>query len=191
MIKFEIDATAALAELNRFVEAFPREGAQAARGAINKTLDWVTSRAARAIADENDVPLKSLSRRRRISKRRASGQDLSGRLWLGMAPIKAIYLGSARQTRSGARVGSRAFPGSFLATMPSGHLGVFKRDESLLRRSKGRSAGSAPNLPITEQTVALKAAESRIRSIFDQAPERLRTVFLQEMRFRLFVQGKA
>jgi hypothetical protein len=188
MSTIEIDARTALDDLARFIDAFPKEGGAAARRAINKTLGWVNSKGLRAIAAEHGIPLKTLRGRRRVSMRRATGQSLSGRIWFGLAPIKAVYLGTPRQTKSGVRVGGLTFPGAFIATMPSGHLGVFKRADSLSRRSVGRSAGSQPNLPIVEQTVTLSAARESIRAIFAQVPERFRTVFMQELRFGLFIQ---
>jgi hypothetical protein len=145
--------------------------------AINKTLTWAVSHGLRAIASANDVPLKALRGRRRGRKRNASRRNLTGQAWFGTLPVLASDVGKPRQTRLGARAGKHAFPGAFVATMPSGHIGIFKRR-------------SASRLPIVEQVVQLSAAESAIEGVARQTSTRLETVFAQEFNYEVNVRGQ-
>jgi len=150
--------------------ARPEQARRALGRAINKTLSWALSQGLRAIARDSDVPLKVLRRRRRGSLHRATVRELSGVAWFGIRPIAAGYLGTPRQTRAGARVGSHFFDKAFVATMPTGHVGIFRRQ----RRSR---------LPIKEEVVYLTPARHAIDGVKAQLADRLSMTFTQEMNF--------
>jgi hypothetical protein len=44
--------------------------------------------------------------------------------------ITASKLGNMRQIRNGAKAGKLMFKGAFIATMPNGHKGIFRRKRS-------------------------------------------------------------
>jgi hypothetical protein len=176
MIALEIDPRG-LAAVEAALVARPAQATRALVRAINKTLSWATSQGQRAIAAKHNIPLKALRARRRTAVARATSKHLSGRAWFGTAPIKAAYLGTPRQTKAGARVGRLAFAGAFVAPMPSGHVGIFRR----LGTSR---------LPIVEEEVRLTAAEQALSGVKSQLAERLQTVFFQEMNYETNVKRR-
>jgi len=137
---------------------------------INKVLNSVRSQGLRAIARTHDIPYSALRKRRRAAVVRASRQDLTGRAWFGTVPVKASYLGKPRQSRLGAKVGRHKFDGAFVATTPTGHVGIFKR--------AGRS-----RLPIEEQVVKLSAARAALSPVEAGVADQVEKVFQQEMNF--------
>ena len=157
---------------------YPRQARVALRRAINKTLGWTRTQGTRAIAQEHGLPLKVLRSRRRIVVSPARGDSLFGVAWFDLAPVKAVYFGTPRQMSTGAKVGGRTFDGAFVAHMPSGHLGVFKREGS-------------SRLPIKEQTVSIRSSENALRRIAGQVPGRMRTVFRQELNYLTNVRRAA
>jgi hypothetical protein len=176
MLRVQIDPRA-IAELDNLLAAFPREGRLAAQRAVRKTLAYVRTHGRRALSQATDVPLKALRLRKRVAVKTAfTGNRLAGIAWFGTLPIKAAALGPPRQTKTGAKVRGHVFPGAFVATMPTGYRGVFRRS-------------GADRLPIREETVPLDTAEAAVAAVFERAPERLRTTFLQE--FRWIVRGGA
>jgi hypothetical protein len=147
---------------------------RAAARSLNKTLSWAGGQGRRILAEESGLALKSLRSRVRIGK--ASRDTLRGSVWFGLAPVKAIYAGSARQTRTGVSARGLSYTGAFLATMPTGHLGIFKR------RGPAR-------LPIDEQRIYLAYTAEHLSSLGARAHERLRTIFGQEINYELRVRG--
>lgn len=175
MIKIEIDARD-LEDVRKSLLQYPEATGRALPRAINKTLSWANSQGLRAIAQKHEVPLKTLRGRRRSKVIKASRSRLSGLAWFGTAPLRASYLGTPRQTRQGARAGTRFFPGAFVATMPSGHVGIFKRQDRA-------------RLPIVEQVVRLDAADKALAPVEAGIAARLQTTFTQEMNYELNVRG--
>lgn len=157
---------------------YGHKGHKSLRRAINKTLGWVRSQGTHAMAAEHGLPLKVMRFRRRSALRPATASYMSGLVWFGLAPVKAVYFGTPRQTRTGTKVGGRFFEGAFVATMPIGHLGVFRRS--------GQS-----RLPIKEQTVSIRSSENALRRIAAQVPGRLRIVFRQELNYEFNVRKTA
>lgn len=173
MIAITVDATS-LAQVQRTLNATNAQIDRAAVRAVNKTLGWTRTQGRRLLAKGNDLPVKVL--RNRIHLGRASAGALRGVAWFGVAPIKAIYAGAARQARTGVTVRRHTFAGAFLARMPTGHLGIFKR------RGPAR-------LPIEEQRIYLANADAVAQTLAAQAPPRLQTLFGQELNYELNVKG--
>jgi len=152
------------------LKAQPAMAQRALVRTINKVLNSVRSQGLRAIARTHDMPYSALRKRRRGAVARASRRDLSGLVWFGTAPVKASYLGKPRESNRGARVGRHSFEGAFVATTPSGHIGIFKR--------RGRS-----RLPIAEQVVKLSAARAALAPIEAGVADQVEKVFRQELNF--------
>lgn len=173
MIAVNVDA-AEFYSVQRTLNATNAQIDRAAVRSVNKTLSWVAGQGRRAIAGAHDLPLKTLKGRVRIGK--ASGGHPKGSAWFGTRPIKAVYAGSPVQSLGGAKVRSHFFPGAFVARMPTGHLGIFKR------RSQAR-------LPIEEQMIRLRESQAILDGIANRAPDRLRTLYAQELNYELNVRG--
>lgn len=183
MIKLEIDARE-MAAIQTELTARPHQASVALVRAINKTLNWARSQGLRSIAAEHGIPLKTLRgnkserRRGRGIVRSAIRTNITGWVWFGTRPIKASYLGTLRQQPLGAMAGKHSFPGGFVATMPTGHIGIFRRS--------GRS-----RLPIQEEVVRLEATQQALASVMAGVADRLQKTFLQELNYEVNVRGQA
>lgn len=146
--------------------------AQALPAAINKVLDRGRTQTVKEIALYYKIKQKLI--RARTRSKRATWRQPEARFSLGVLPIRTGKIGVPRQTKRGARVGAHAFPGAFVATMRSGHVGIFKR--------KGQ-----PRLPIKEQTVSLSPqAEQIARRKFREVMSRdFSRLFRHELEYRL------
>ncbi len=120
---------------------------RAISGAINKVLPKARTRFVKAVGDRITVPARAI--RERVAIRKATPANLEGFVTVTRRPIPLIEF-KARQTKRGGvtvqvRKGTarEKFPDSFIATMTSGHTGVFRR------RFKGK--GRVPRLPIDER----------------------------------------
>jgi hypothetical protein len=162
--------------------ATPKQVETAERRAVNKTARWASATAARRIAEANAIPLKAITRGRigkrgRVRVRLARRGGISASVWLGTLPVPGAYAGRLTQTRRGARAGRHFFERAFLATMPTGHRGVYRR------------VGPA-SLPIREQTVKLDLAGRIVAQVERELPARLSSLLRQELHFELNVRGR-
>lgn len=171
-------------DLERVVREFqatPKQVLKATKRAIRKTQTFAGSRAARAVAREHGIPVKALRQRRRVAKSKITARSrsgVSGYIWIGTMPLRAIDVGKPRQTRTGVTVRKFRFQGAFLARMESGHLGVFKR-------------AGAERLPIEEQHVPLPRAGRAIEIVRDrEILPRLHELMRQELNYEVNVRAR-
>ncbi len=108
----------------------------AAVRALNKTALWLKSQAVREISEEKQIRLKVIRKRLRIIKARKSTLKVLIKAYLYDINIKQAKIRTA-------------FNDAFMATMPRGYRGIFKR--------VGRTA-----LPIQEVKLPLEPEASRI-----------------------------
>jgi hypothetical protein len=120
------------AELQRLLTGV-RDGVRRAEvSAINKTVRDARTRISRRIAEGAGIQKKYTDKA--ITQEKANRQTLSGAVVLSYKPIP-IYAFKARQTRKGVtfRFGAdgerKIFSHAFIATMASGHKGVFERQQ--------------------------------------------------------------
>ena len=152
--------------------ALPDQAERASKRAIRKATRSLASRIGRGLAKTHGIPLKAVKSRRRVIVSRTT----PGLVWVGYNPIAAIYLGNARQLKTGVRIGSRRYDGAFLATMKSGHFGVFRR------RGKSR-------LPIEEVKEPLTQTLAVIQTEKVSLEERLLPqIYLQELNYEINVR---
>lgn len=104
--------------------------------ALNEMADQVKVAAARQIRDVG-YKLKIATIKRGISVTRASPRNLAATVVARGNPLPLIEF-SARPTSKGVSVsvlqGRKTIAGAFIATMPSGHRGVFVRQEGAQHR---------------------------------------------------------
>ncbi|ACN95467.1 phage tail protein [Wolbachia endosymbiont of Carposina sasakii] len=111
----------------------------AAVRALNKTALWLKSQAVREISEEKQIRLKVIRKRLRIIKARKSTLKVLIRAYLYDVRMRNIKQAKIRT----------AFNDAFMATMPRGYRGIFKRE--------GKTA-----LPIQEVKLPLEPEASRI-----------------------------
>jgi len=104
--------------------------------ALNKMIDEVKVQAARAVRDAG-YNVKIAEIKRGIRVRYAAPGRLRAEAVASGRPIPLINYG-ARETSKGVSVnvksGRKLIPGAFIATMPSGHKGVFVREADAKHR---------------------------------------------------------
>lgn len=174
--RVEIDATELGALAQQMGLLFPMRAKAAARRALDKTIRGKSSRpGAREhivnyISTHANVPKGVLSggrsRKGRVFVKRTSPDDLSVSLWLGSEKVHPRELTKnfppKRKGKFGVKVGKHVFPGAFVATMPTGHVGIFKRKTDWRHRfPRGRTSGRKHGLKIKEQFVSLEPHASR------------------------------
>jgi Prophage minor tail protein Z (GPZ) len=126
---------------------------QATVRALNKTLDQATVQLARQVRDVG-YGLKVSDIKKALRKVRASTGNMRATIKASGKPLPLINY-SARQTSKGVSVnvlnGRKVIASAFIATMPSGHRGVFVREPTAIHKKVGSgSKASWHALPIRE-----------------------------------------
>jgi len=202
-ISVEVDPRQ-LAALERMLGGVRGGLPRVAARAVNKVARGARTRVVRAVAGRVAVKQGEL-RRRNVTLKTANYKHLSAHLRISGARIPVIRFG-ARQTRRGVsyriekRGSRRKVRRAFIATMRSGHRGVFTRDPLWEHRyPRGRSSGRKHGLPITElrgpsvpEDAQLQEAMARVGGHLVDLSHRHRAVrFLKEgVRLNLGSIGK-
>lgn len=171
-----------------------RRGPETAkRRALRETAKWAGKQSVAELARRNRLPQKTLTRGRRgkAGRMRWTITPTDANVWVGTQPIKASYLGNLRQTQQGVSAGRpvRRFPGAFLATLRSGHTGVFERAAHATHRRANNVWGTT-QLPIEEQQVELEGAEDAQRHVQQGIPGRFRHELQRALRAERFKYGR-
>lgn len=151
---------------------------QAMASAINQTLDQVRTSIVKQLGQRMNVKAKLI--RARARTRKARQRNLKAHVWMGLKPIalmgrsdgeryslvgksrrkKTLKAGRKRARAKGVRAAGRVFPGTFLATMPGGHVNVFRRKANWRHRGEKRHG-----LPIEKVTIAFPNDSVRIMDL--------------------------
>ena len=129
LIQLKID-DAALKGTERILRALPRAFPRVMRRAINRTVDSAATDLKRRAAERIKLPKREIARG--IGKHKANYSRLSGAIdALPHRPALTKFKGT-RQLKRGVKYrigvgGYKLVAHSFIATMPSGHRGVFLR----------------------------------------------------------------
>lgn len=183
------------------IEATPAQVERAEARAIDKTTTWAASQVARQLAREHRLPLRSIrrsgkrgnrifrlgvraGRRGKVNNVRVGLGSARGSVWIGLNPIKAAYIGALRQLRRGARAGRHFFEGSFIATMKSGHTGVWHK-QTVRYAYSGRTVER-----LEPDTVELDRGQAIADRVQAQVPQRLSTLLAQELNYEVNVRGR-
>lgn len=178
-----------LSKVLLFYEDLPRQFVDvAAVRALNRTATTVRAEAARRIGREYNIRIGAAKDEMKI--RRATAADLKAAVVVSGRPIPLVEF-DARQTAAGVSVkvkGTRKVVGhAFLATMKTGHQGVY------IREIKG-SAKRPGRLPIRQlYSLSLPAAftqEQIMDALTAIATGRFGEVLQQEMRFVMIKNGR-
>lgn len=135
VVGIEPGETRALAEsLNRAFD----EVALAAQQAAHETAGWLAGQVRDDLATESGVAASVFLRR--VKRYVRTGVDARGRVFVGLYRPEASEknLGALTQQADGARAGRHVFPGAFVATMPNGFRGIFRRTGRFGRRGNPR-----------------------------------------------------
>lgn len=179
-VAFNIDVKGVDALINRF-NAVPAQIKRARKRAITKTVKQVMTKGRREMAEEHHIPQKVLKksanyRGRVIAHTARSGA--MGSIWFGNSPINSGYVGRLRDAPNHGGAFAREFfyQQGFVATMRSGHKGVF------IRQGLNR-------LPIKEGVVELNRADSLIKSIAQESRGLFKVNLERELNYEVNVRG--
>lgn len=143
--------------------------------ALNRAIIWLKRQVARDVSKERKIRQAVIIERLVILK--ANRRNLQAHLNGNLASLRANKVGKLVQTKRGARVKHFHFPGAFVATMPSGHKGIFRRQ-------------TGSRLPISEITIPIKLES--LRAIEDALSKKLKhrfeTDFRRELNFLVNVK---
>ncbi len=183
----KVDVAGAFKKLNATKDGTRKAIARA----LNKTATTARVEAARNIRDAG-YGLKVGKIKDALSIRRATGEELTAVLRSTGQPIPLINYG-ARQTAKGVSVnvknGRKVIPHAFVATMRSGHTGVFIRTgKPHLKQSRNAKAGKrTDNLPIDElfgPSIPSAFANDVVQdAVADAIEERFPVVLRQELKY--------
>lgn len=141
--------------LQLFLDKFPRQTSIAMLRAVKRGTMAARTEASRRAA--SDTGLRVSAARKRITMVPPNGATLEGQIRVSLKRIPLIEFGARgpNPSRGRGRVtvksqgGRKTVPGAFIATMPGGHTGVYKRT----RASGPGRRGKPPNrsqLPIVQ-----------------------------------------
>ena len=149
-------------QMRRFVNKMPKAGKRSIARSLNKAITQTRTRAAREISAKRNILVGRAKKDMRIQ--RASPDRPVAAIHASGKPIPVIAVkGVKRQTPLGVKAKIEAkkkphlFKGAFIATMASGHTGVFERIGK--KRLKIREL----KLPSVASTMVQKATEKRLR----------------------------
>lgn len=128
--------------------------AEAATASAHETATWLSETVRDDLAAETGLASELFLRR--VKRYVRTGVDARGRVFVGLyrpAASEAL-LGALTQTAEGAKGGRYSFPGAFVATMPGGFRGIFRRTGVFGRRGNPRLER------IDVERVALPSAEA-------------------------------
>ncbi|UPA54540.1 phage tail protein [Wolbachia pipientis] len=161
---FNIEVNANIERIIHNIDANKAKIELATVRALNKTALWLKSQAVREISEEKQIRLKVIRKRLRIIKARKSTLKVLIRAYLYDVRMRNIKQAKIRT----------AFNDAFMATMPRGYRGIFKR--------VGRTA-----LPIQEVKLPLEPEASRIiENLVNYEVER---IFEKYFTHKLFYDG--
>lgn len=123
----EFDASAAL----QILDEYPKRVQSATVRALNRALTTGRATVARLVAADMKLPVGAVKDEIRVEKATASTLSIRLRASLKRIPIydfdaKRVKAGVSFRSGAGGKTRSR-IPGGFIATMPTGHTGVFTR----------------------------------------------------------------
>lgn len=95
--------------------------------ALNKTAGWLRTRLASDTAKELDIKVGLIRNGLKVIPAKRNRLEIVVGLDPKSGVVKAAKLGRTTQNKRGVKAGKRQFDHAFLATMPNGHTGVFRR----------------------------------------------------------------
>ncbi|MDO9105229.1 MAG: hypothetical protein Q7U57_09740 [Methylovulum sp.] len=155
------------AQLRDFSE---RKVVNALRSAVSTTTTWGEKQLEQRMADDTEIPVYAF-KQYRVHKKLLGGYQQgtleTGQIWFGYRGVKARFLGRMVQQETGVLAGRYFFPGAFIATMPSGMTGVFRREGP--KRTANEMRNGYIRQAIDEQAVILPRAQAIAEVVANEA----------------------
>lgn len=178
IVSLQIDTS----QVQGFMDAMPRQIFEANKFAVARATASGHKQLQQEMHGRLKIP-KSVWRRWRTA-RRFRRDTASGVVWLGVNELKAAYAGKLEQNESGSFAGQYYFPGSFIATMKSGHTGIFHRTG--VRKKRDGKWWSE----IKEDTVNLNLGFEVVDDVARQTQAELGRLFIEKvLELNPYLQG--
>ena len=145
---------------------------QATLRALNKTARWLRTQVARDTAKSLSIKVSAVKKDLLLLRPNRQHMQAGVALAKHAGVIQAVKLGTPKQMQQGVRTGKRFWSKAFIATMPSGHRGVFRR------RGHAR-------LPIQEMRLVVTGRMATVMQDLadDKAAAYFETVFTRELNY--------
>lgn len=189
-MNLEIDLSDDLADLESKLLISISQIQKAVSRSLKKTARWLETHSKRELGVALGVPQRVLSARYYQSFNVQGGSRSVG-VWFGLNPIRLSHIGKAKQNNIGVKVGSHFYEGAFIATMASGHEGVFKRSAKSNPKNKRvkRADGQWSELPIEEVSFEIDGIASAVLERYHHRAEaRFKQILKQEINFALNIE---
>lgn len=163
-LTFKVDTK----QVDQFLEAAPKKTSIAVLRSIKRGTMAARTEAARTISKDMGLPVSVV--RKAVVMTPPNAQTITGVLRVSLKRIPLIHFkakgpepsrGKGRGVSYKAGGGRKVLKSAFIATMPSGHRGVFKREgkkRSPIKQRYGPSMGRVADLH--RQTIAARGAEA-------------------------------
>lgn len=149
--------------VSRFVDELPATIQRAHYKSISEATAWAKKELLSRITLDTGFRARVFTGYRVKSKRNRG----AGIVWLGYNEVKTGYVGKLTQQASGASVAGHYFAGGFVATMRSGHAGIWKRLDD------GR---------LVEQTIEIPGARQLMENVAQETEQVLYDNFASNLR---------
>lgn len=172
MLSITLSPSPSLEQWQQSLTATETQLQMAAVRALNKTGRWMRTRVASETARSLNVKVGAVRAGLILVRAKRSRPESVVALKRSAGVIKVSTLGRVSQNAKGVRVGKRQFDRAFMATMPNGHAGVFRRKE------KAR-------LPIQQVQIIVTG---RMREVMEdlsdgEAMKKFEQIFERELRY--------
>lgn len=190
MIPIRIETRGAISEMRKeFSHLSGREFNKGVARALNRTITKVRTDAGRSLRGQYKIKAMELKKRTAIHKARPD-YLVAEIVWKGRPlPLKLFKPSQKARGVSVNITGRRkTIRGAFLATMSSGHMGVFARGryqqgEFIFRKHRARKFG--PDLPITEMVTTSVPIMVQNQNVIDQISNTAGDVFPKRLEHEL------
>lgn len=172
MISVHISPQPALDKWQQTLTASEKQLKLALVRALNKTARWMRAQLTRDTAHALKVKVKDINAGLSLLRAKSNQPESGVTLKKSAGVIKASTLGVTSQTSRGVRTGKHFWPHAFIATMPGGHQGVFRRT-------------SKSSLPIREVQLVVTAHMANIMEKLSEGPalRQFEIIFERELRY--------
>ncbi len=125
----KISVTGDVRQVSRSLKKAQRQMLPAAvPPALNRAVKKAHTAAVRGTARSLGIKQKRIRRRIRHQKQdKATRKKWISGLYSVLTDMPASYFGKPRQLKKGAKVRKKTYVGAFVAPMPQGHIGVYRR----------------------------------------------------------------
>lgn len=166
--EIELDLDRAISEGTQYLDRNQAKVQKAINRALKKLMTWIRREVARGIQRGANVSQRSIKGRFKTTLITDQGV---AQLWVGLNPLPAHAVGSARQNRRGTRVRGNTFEGAFYKAVYGSEKKVYRRKfRGMGSTTKAKASGAR-----SDGRFPLEVMKIDIAEIGEQTATRIRT----------------